>query len=1047
MAWSCTSCGNENPEGTKFCGQCGAPRDQGQADRESAATDALRSFVSEQVASKLVQSGGELREERRLVTSLFADVSGFTPLADRLDPEQLLEVIDPIIGRLTNVVGRYEGYVDKFAGDALLAFFGAPISHEDDAARALLVAQEMHRELAELAGVLPEAEGLTLHVGVNTGHVVARVLGTDVRMDYSVLGDAVILAQRLESAAPAGETYVGRSTYLLTRDRFDFEPVGELTLKGKADPVETWRLVAERRRSRGLAPLVGRDAELQQIGVALDALGKGSGRVISVSGEPGVGKSRFTAEVHQIADDRGYRWLAARCLSYGAGIAYWPYSELIRKLAGIGSRDSAERAAPRLEAILDAMELKRATPFFARMIGLPAPEIEHYDPESYRLELSSLFGVLFRWLAEERPTILTIEDLQWGDASSIGLTTELANLTGDNPIAIYVTARRDAIGSLLEVAAAAPEASRHALNLDPLDAPSTAPMLENLLGAPCTASLVDAVNERAVGNPFFTTELARALVEADGLTKADDGWGLSAGFDLTSIPPTIEGVLASRIDKLSPNAASTLQAASVIGRRVRLPLLRLVTEVSDVEGALSELTEAGLIDDVDPETGAGREDEAVIHHALVQDVAYARLLRKDRRALHLRVAEVAEEMYGANDDTIDLLARHLHLAEAGPKAIDYLIRAGYRAAALFANDEAIVHLGHALELAQKHALDRRGAILLKLADLHELRGDYSTALDRYTQARDLTGNVLAWRGMALSYRNLAEYDSALGVVEEGLRNVTGPDAAHLWLEKGWVHSRQGRFADAIQAFEAGLEAAGNAAESVVGHLRLQLARAQLVTGDRERAKEHVESAVLMFEQLGDRRGWSTALRILGGDLYRATGQLDDAIKVLHQSLELARETGNAEEQGAALINLGMIEMERDNLEVAIAHDHDAIDQFARIGIATGQAIGYGNLTEKLLLAGRHLDALEVSARALDLARSIGDMETVADVTKTVAAVRLAQGNPMEAAQTAEEAASLYLEMDARLYAIEALEIATNAWREAGFEDRARDATERAGSLS
>ena len=230
MVWTCTSCGGENPEGTRFCGHCGAPSeaiDQSAApavadERETQVTEALRSFVSGQVADRLVE--GDLAEERRLVTCLFADLSGFTPLADTLDPEQLLEVIDPVINTLTNVVGRYEGYVDKFAGDALLAFFGAPISHEDDAARALMVADEMHSELARILPSLPEnARHLTLHTGVNSGHVISRVLGTEVRMDYSVLGDAVILAQRLESAAPAGETYVGETTFRLTRDLFEFE--------------------------------------------------------------------------------------------------------------------------------------------------------------------------------------------------------------------------------------------------------------------------------------------------------------------------------------------------------------------------------------------------------------------------------------------------------------------------------------------------------------------------------------------------------------------------------------------------------------------------------------------------------------------------------------------------------------------------------------------------------------------------------------------------------------------------------------------------------
>src|SRR3954466_418855 len=271
--WTCASCAGENPEGTKFCGHCGASADTAAASTGDAdVADALRSFVSGPVAERLVEAGGHFPEERRLVTALFADVSGFPGLADRLDPEQLLEVIDPVISALSSVVGRYDGYVEKFAGDALMALFGAPVAHEDDAVRALHVALEMHRELARVVTELDHDAELTLHVGVNTGHGIARILGSEARMDYAVLGDSVILAQRLESAAPIGETYVSESTMRLTEDQFEFEPVGQLTLKGKAEPVPAWRLVGEHLHAhvRSAASLVGRERELQSVARALE---------------------------------------------------------------------------------------------------------------------------------------------------------------------------------------------------------------------------------------------------------------------------------------------------------------------------------------------------------------------------------------------------------------------------------------------------------------------------------------------------------------------------------------------------------------------------------------------------------------------------------------------------------------------------------------------------------------------------------------------------------------------------------------------------------
>src|SRR5215210_779831 len=302
MWWSCAACSGENPPGTRFCGHCGRPADAAEevASTPDHVSETLRSFVAGQVAERLVEAGGVIPEERRLITALFADVSGFTTLADKLDPEQLLEVIDPLISALSSIVGRYEGYVEKFAGDALLALFGAPVSHEDDAQRALHVALEMHSEIARLRGELgPDAADLSLHAGVNSGHGIARVLGSAARMDYAVLGDSVILAQRLESAAPSGETYVSELTYRFASEDFEFEPVGELTLKGKLEPVPAWRLLGPRTASRRRAVadagpvLVGRERELEQIQRALAPLADGSGAIVGVAGEAGVGKSRL----------------------------------------------------------------------------------------------------------------------------------------------------------------------------------------------------------------------------------------------------------------------------------------------------------------------------------------------------------------------------------------------------------------------------------------------------------------------------------------------------------------------------------------------------------------------------------------------------------------------------------------------------------------------------------------------------------------------------------------------------------------------------------
>ena len=1036
----------------RFCGHCGTPAaaagapsapaapaparepDSGQTD----VTEALRSFVAGPVADRLVEAGGRLPEERRLITALFADVSGFTSLADRLDPEQLLEVIDPVISHLSSIVGRYEGYVEKFAGDALLALFGAPVAHEDDAERALLVALEMHAELARLCAQLPHRPELTLHVGVNSGHGIARILGSEARMDYAVLGDSVILAQRFESAAPPGETYVSETTMRLAHGRFEFEPVGELTLKGKAEPVPAWRLVARR---AGAAParrqaLIGRESELAAATSVLGELADGSGGVVTITGEPGVGKSRLLEEVRARASERGVRWLHTRCLSYGASLAYWPYVQLLRDLAGIRAEDAPERASDELRAALAAAGTLDALPYFARLLGAPdsAEEVASLEPEAFRRGLHEAFGSWLRGLTHETPLALALEDFHWADSSSVALTTELARLCTAEPLALYLLARPEAGPLLADVAQ-----DRREVRLEPLRGEGVRALVESALAGRAPQELVAFVERRTAGNPFFVEEVVRSLHERGALVREDGGWTMRRGWDARTLPTTIEEVLAARIDLLPRTAATVLQTASVIGRRVGVPLLRAVADAPpDLSASLDLLVASGLLDRADDDG----DDVVAFHHALVQDATYSRLLRRRRRDLHRKVAEEAEALYGAGDQTIDLLARHLYLAEAGPKAVDYLRRAGERARRLFANEEAILHLTRAAELAPDAA-----GLTLQLANLHELVGDYDEALRLYTRVRDQTSDVGAWRGIAATLRRRGEYEHAMRVLDEAFASdaLKGRDLSPLWLEAGWTMSITGRFDRAIDLFHAGLETAPGR-NGTVAQLLLQLARAETAEGAFAAGLGHALDAQAIFEEQEELAGLATANRVAGVAHFKL-GDLETGATVLRRGLELAQRTGNVEEIGACLINLGRLEREREAFGEAIACERRAIEEFERIGHGAGRAQGYANLADSLAHAGEHEEALRYCEKALELGRAIGHALAVADASDTLAFISLRRGRFSQAADEAERAAALYLEIGAIPQAAESLELAAEACRKAGDEERAREIASRARSLS
>jgi class 3 adenylate cyclase/tetratricopeptide (TPR) repeat protein len=1020
-SWRCSSCGGENPPATRFCGHCGAPgaisipavslepRDRKADDTEQA----LRNFVHRQVADRLIETGGRLGEERRLVTALFADISGFTPMADRLDPEQLMEVIDPILRRLSSVVDRYEGYIDKFAGDALLAFFGAPVSHEDDAIRALLVALEMHREIEAVLGQLrPEVGDLTLHVGVNTGHVIARVLGSDVRLDYSVLGDAVILAQRLESAAPGGGTYVGEATYRLTAHRFDFESVGELTLKGKAQPVPAWRLKGEREGTRDLdtggTGLVGRQAELAKIQQALDQVRAGRGGVLSLVGEPGIGKSRLLQAARERAAQWPLRWLDARCLSYGAGLAYWPYADLLRRLCGI-SRDG----------------LTKNPLFLQRLLGIGIEdETSDLQPEALRRGLHAAVAELVAAFARKNPVVLALEDLHWADLSSLELTADLIRATATFPVLYIVTSRPEGTERVRALLDLRSNDDRLGIALDALDRSGVRELVEIQLGGAPHPGLVDILAERTSGNPFFVEETVRSLVEAGVLTERDGHWMTVPGWQAEHVPPTIEGVIAARLDRLSAADGVTLELGSVIGRTVRRPLLEAVTtDGPELEASLSRLVEAGFLDrsDNDPERSV------TFHHALVQSVAYNRMLRKRRRELHLRVANAAEAIYGAGDDFIEVLARHFYLGEGGARAVEYLLRAAQRARRLFANHEAILHLRHAEEVvrARPELGDQLPTILFQRAELLERVGDFSGSFQLYEEVRGLTGDVNAWRGMASTLRKQGKSREALDLLDEAFVAAPAIDARPFWLERSWSLNVSGRLADAAAAARAGLESANEQQDPLAGYLLLQLVRASTAQGRFDEAIEHGIRARRIFEQAEDPIGLATVMRALGA-VYSASGQLDQAATTLRQGLTLAERIGSAEEIGGCLINLAQTELFRGNIEDAIAVDLRAIEEFERMGAGSGRATAYANLAEMLVKKGDYPEAERRCQQALRVAEAIGHEATIADVASTRAMIALAQHNFAEAAAQASASASLFERMGAGPQAAAARDLAAQA---------------------
>jgi class 3 adenylate cyclase/tetratricopeptide (TPR) repeat protein len=947
----------------------------------------------------------ERPDERRLITALFADVSGFTTLADRLDPEQLIERMDPILERMGQIVERYEGHVSKYAGDAILAFFGAPIAHEDDAVRAVLAARDMHREVAEVVATLPDdVQHLTLHIGVNTGHVVTGFRGGQVRLDYSVLGDAVNVAQRLEAASSSGEIYVGESTYALARRALPLESVGELVVKGKPEPIRAWRVLDDAESgstnpgAAGDDVTYGRDAEIAEIDEVLAAVVAGEPTMLALVGEPGVGKSRLLQEMQKRASAAGISWLSTRCLSYGAALTYRPYLDLVRQLAGVRTTDAVDEVRGRVTSFAESLGLADEAPFLVHAAGAPSPDLPaaiRDNAQALRHRLQDSIAAAVLTIAERGPLAVVIEDVHWMDAASLDLTELLVARSAGTPFCLAVTTRLEGTGSVGRLAHAS--TSAHVLELAALDLDAAHQVAQAIVGGPLEPATLSDLVTRTRGNALFVQEVVRSLLDSRSLVPGAAGWTIHAGGATPDVPSTIESVLAARIDLLPRDAADVLQAASVIGRDVRLLMLRELVALSDesLDRVIELLLERQFLDRV----VEADEPRLVFHHALVGDVAYGRLLRRRRREIHRRLVEVGLRLYGDGDDVVDLLARHAYLGGMGPDALPYIERAADRAGSLFANAEAMGYLEQAIGIVETDETlpGQLAELLMKRGELLDRTGRFVEAVDNYRRAYALSGDATAALAEASALWRNDQYAGCLALlaaVERDHPALSREQRASLSLTRARAMTVLGDVAGAIEVLSLALDdllAAGGAGSVAEADLRVFRGRVGEMVNAHGDATSDLEIAIEILERANDLPRLATALRTLGGVVDGAGGG-DTALKILDRALAVARQVGHAEEIGATSINLGFALAERERQDEALAYLQEAATAFASMGRMSGVANAKVNQGDILIDLGRFDEANEVAMEALVLARETGHQRWYAGALAVLSQVALEQGD-------------------------------------------------------
>ena len=751
----CQSCGFENPEGLKFCNECGAPlqmrcaqcgfANQPQAKfcgecgvalppRARASTvpplasrlQAPLSYTPDHLAEKIFHSKTALEGERKQVTVLFADLKGSMELLADRDPEEARQLLDPVLDRMMAAVHRYEGTVNQVMGDGIMALFGAPIAHEDHALRASYAALAMQEAIRHYSEEVRRGHGITVHirVGLNSGEVVVRAIGNDLHMDYSAVGQTTHLAARMEQLTTPGSILLTAETLRLVEGLVQVNALGPVPVKGLTAPVEVFELVgatAVRTRlqaaARALTRFVGRQAELEALCQALERTGTGHGQVVAVIGEAGVGKSRLLYEFTRSHHTHGWLLLEGSSVSYGKAMPYLPVRELLKAYFQIEARDEGQRIREKVTGKLLTLDpaLGATLPAFLTLLDVPLddPSWQALDPPQRRQRTLDAMKRLLLRESQAQPLLLVFENLHWLDAETQTLLDSLIEGLPTARVLLLVNYRPEYTHGWES------KTSYTQLRLDPLPPESADELLQAVLGNDASLALLKRfLIERTEGNPFFLEESVRALVETGVLVVERSAYRLAKPLVSLQVPATVQAVLAARIDRLPPDEKRLLQAAAVIGTNVPFTLLQAIAEVPEepLHLGLTHLQAAEFL----YKTRLFPEIEYTFKHALTHQVAYESLLQERRRALHARIVEAIEALTGDRvAEQVERLAHHALRGEVWDKALAYFRQAGEKALARSAYREAVGAFEQALSALRhlperpdtlEHAIDLRLAL-------------------------------------------------------------------------------------------------------------------------------------------------------------------------------------------------------------------------------------------------------------------------------------------------------------------------------------------------
>jgi class 3 adenylate cyclase/tetratricopeptide (TPR) repeat protein len=1001
LARACANCGAQLSPTAKFCSECAHPA--GQAAPPAEPRFAVpEDYTPKYLAEKILTSKSAIEGERKQVTVLFADLKGSMELLADRDPEEARKILDPVLEQMMEAVHRYEGTVNQVMGDGIMALFGAPLAHEDHAVRACYAALLMQGSVKRYAEDVRRSEGIPIQirVGLNSGEVVVRSIGSDLKMDYTAVGQTTHLAARMEQMAVPGSILISANTLALAEGYVQVNPLGPMAVKGLEAPLEVFEVTGagtlrsrmEAAAARGLTRFVGRETELQILNQALEKARAGHGQVVALVGDPGVGKSRLFWEFIHSHRTHGWLVLESGTASYSKSSVYLPVIDLLKAYFQIEARDDLRKIREKVTGKILSLDrsLEPGLPAFLSLLEVPVDDLQWQalDPPTRRQRtLDALKRLLLRE-SQVQPLGVALEDLQWIDSETQGLLDSLVESLPTACMLLLVNYRPEYQHGW------GGKTYYTQLRIDPLPPESCEQLLEGLIGTDDSLGpLKQNLIEQTQGNPFFLEETIRTLVETEVLVGECGFYRLSKPLEGVQVPPTVQAILAARIDRLPPEEKRLLQAAAVIGMDVPVPLLQAIAEQTEeaLHRGIAHLQATEFL----YETRLFPDVEYTFKHGLTYQVAYGSLLRDRRRDLHAQIVEAIETLYRERiAEQVERLAHHAVCGEIWEKAVRYQSEAGTRAFARSAHleashyfDQALAALTHLPETREtiEQSVDLRLGLRNALFPL----GEVETGLGHLRDADTLASALGDERRLALISAYISEHSRLTGhsadavsaaqkvqEMAESLGDLSLTVMANYYL--GTAYFTAGDYRRAGECFEQTIEPlAGDLGRDRLGlagfpvvMVRVFWAWSLAESGEFDGGMTLGQEAVRLAEMLNHPYSQTFACRALG-HVHSLKGEFRQAIPLLERGVSLCREWNLHFVEPTMAELLGYVYALAGRPSKGLDLLRDATADAESIGFTMFLTPAIVHLGEAVLLEGQVEEADVNAQRALSLAREHG----------------------------------------------------------------------------